>query len=391
MDDREISSSEKYITEVIRLQSWNNFIKCSINSINDLLKIKCDKKIIKNIINYNTFVIGCDKLNEYVLLPNIDNLIKYQDILMDELSYTLEKNIDTFKADIMKIIINCNEQSKMEMKSILANTKFYKINVDVKINKNKVKLLIIDDKYPNTFTLPINHYNRLKQMFNGTETQKKYINLWICILLLRYRYYTFIKEGISLSVDIIYQFIKTNNYTNISLEAFAGALNSDLPNYCSLFYDIEKYFGSKGSFLLINPDCKYEIIISNPPYIDIIIKQAAIKLINFLNRCNDIFIIVIIPDWRSVDEFKQDINIQKDINGLPQKRVDISYIGYSILRNSKYFRDVFFIGDFKYYNFFKDEKRSINGNILILLLSKIPSNIYYNKMKNYLNKIIQPS
>ena len=391
MDDREISSSEKYITEVIRLQSWNNFIKCSINSINDLLKIKCDKKIIKNIINYNTFVIGCDKLNEYVLLPNTDNLIKYQDILMDELSYTLEKNIDTFKADIMKIIINCNEQSKMEMKSILANTKFYKINVDVKINKNKVKLLIIDDKYPNTFTLPINHYNRLKQMFNGTETQKKYINLWICILLLRYRYYTFIKEGISLSVDIIYQFIKTNNYTNISLEAFAGALNSDLPNYCSLFYDIEKYFGSKGSFLLINPDCKYEIIISNPPYIDIIIKQAAIKLINFLNRCNDIFIIVIIPDWRSVDEFKQDINIQKDINGLPQKRVDISYIGYSILRNSKYFRDVFFIGDFKYYNFFKDEKRSINGNILILLLSKIPSNIYYNKMKNYLNKIIQPS
>ena len=36
-------------------------------------------------------------------------------------------------------------------------------------------------------------------------------------------------------------------------ECFASPLNAYFPNYCSLFYDTDKYFGSHGSFFNFFP------------------------------------------------------------------------------------------------------------------------------------------
>lgn len=385
---QELLSSKMYIIETIRIDAWNFFLKCSVNNFKDYFA-KNDiffdqKKILQNIINYNTFVIGMDNLNFYVVLPKIKNLVKHQNILMKELEYTIGKNINTHRDKIMNYIITCNKNAKNKMKQEIDKIILQKINAMVSpTNSDKIKLET--NVHPNKFVISKNHYSRLKRMFRGP---KEDVDLWICILLLRYRYYTFLKEGISLSVDIIYDYIKKNGHDDISLEAFAGSLNSNLSSYCSLFYDIEKYFGSKGSFLLLNPNCDYEIIVSNPPYVEEIMTFASVNLIKYFDKCSDtnVFVVVTIPDWRSVSEFESDKNVQVNFSGKQQERIETSYSAYYILRNSKYFRDVFFIGSYQYYNFFKDEKRLINANTLIIFLSTHKNNKYCNELKHYIQK-----
>jgi len=198
---------------------------------------------------------------------------------------------------IIKIYVQINHECKRKMKEEVV-----KIDPDLKlqIKKNNDELVIDSKK----FKLSKKHYDRLQKMFKGN---KEDINIMICILLMRYKYYGIMKEGICLSADDVYKFIFENKLENITLEAFAGTLNSNLPNYCSLFYDIEQNFGSRGSFLNMQIDkCEYEIIISNPPYIINVMDDSARKLIEFLESCNG-FVIVVIPDWRSADEYQEDI------------------------------------------------------------------------------------
>ena len=50
----------------------------------------------------------------------------------------------------------------------------------------------------------------------------------------------------------------------VNFELYGSAINALSDNYCSLFYDIEKYFGSKGNFFDI------ELFISYIPSLEYI-------------------------------------------------------------------------------------------------------------------------
>ena len=39
---------------------------------------------------------------------------------------------------------------------------------------------------------------------------------------------------------------------NFNFECFASTINSNTLNFCSLYYDVEKYFGSVGDFFNID-------------------------------------------------------------------------------------------------------------------------------------------
>ena len=359
--------SKKYIIENIRIKYWNVFLSTCTKQIMIILN-KNNKvqgyKLEQKILYFNTFLLGVCKLSKYVLFPKKQNIITYQSELKSDILHNYVMNDNDFNK-IMKIILKTNYECTKQIKQYVQNILVETINVNVQEDNNNIKLQISHLQYPNIFKITKNDYERLNKLFTGKED----VNMTICCLLTRYKYYGVVKEGISLSAGDVYDFIKKYQYENSTLEAFAGTLNSNLPNYCSLFYDIEKYFGSKGSFLNLKlDDCKYNIIISNPPYITNIMDLSSVYLSKFLD-CNNSLVIVIIPDWRSSDEYNNDKQNQISINEHQQVRQSTRYIGYYNLRVSKHFKYVMCVGDYAYYNFFQGTKKVIRDNTLFIVLA----------------------
>ena len=92
---------------------------------------------------------------------------------------------------------------------------------------------------------------------------------------------------------------------NINFELFASALNCYYDKFCSLFPDIEQYFGSVGNFnniKLIEGD-----YVSNPPFDNIIMENMCTKLISFIKSANKqdkhLSIFITIPYWKDTLEY----------------------------------------------------------------------------------------
>uniref|UniRef100_A0A6C0C6U4 PCIF1 WW domain-containing protein n=1 Tax=viral metagenome TaxID=1070528 RepID=A0A6C0C6U4_9ZZZZ len=375
--------SKKYKLETIRIKYWHVFLakcvtemtKILLNSNAEIQKYKLEQKIL----NYNTYIIGKCDLSSYVIFPKKICIIKYQSAFKDDILHNWQMSDDDFHV-ILEIFVLINHSCKRSIKKEVAEIDDSELEVTIS-QKDNVELVIDSKK----FKISKKHFTRLQKIFTG---DKKDINIMICILLTRYEYYGVMKEGICLSADDVYQFIFDNKLENDTLEAFAGTLNSNLPNYCSLFYDIEKIFGSKGSFLNMQLDtCNYEIIISNPPYITNVMDDSSDKLINFLELCNG-FVIVVIPDWRSVAEYDADVNGQISINEHEQKRETVPYNNYAVLRNSNFFRNVICIGDYMYYNFFANSQKKIRDNVLFVILSSDKGNDLDKKFIDYMKQKI---
>ncbi len=359
--------SKKYIIENIRIKYWNIFLNTCTKKIMNILTKKNKVqgyKLEQKILYFNTFLLGICELSKYVLFPKKRYIKKHETFLKDDLLYNYSMTDMEFR-QIIEIILEtnnfCTTQIKEHTQSIIDEN----IIVNKQFDNDYIKLQIFHKQYPNIFKIKVKDYDRLKTLFVKNDG----FDMFVCVLMTRYKYYGVVKEGISLSAGDVYDFIKKYNYGNETLEAFAGTLNSNLTNYCSLFYDIEKYFGSKGSFLNLNLDeCKYNIIISNPPYITNVMDLSSTILVNFLN-CNNSMIIVVIPDWRSKDEYDNDKQLQISINEHEQVRQLTRYNGYYNLRVSKYFKYVMCVGDYAYYNFFQGTQKVIRDNTLFVVLS----------------------
>lgn len=373
-----------YIAENIKLKIWFEFIKIVINQIKQFITMK-HENIYQGITRFYTYVIGVTPLTNFVFFPNTHELLNYKHILVNEL--TFYHKIDNNTIDqIMKIITKQNHEARKKIKYTIESLNIpNNMNIEIIYLDHKIKFKIICENYPNEFILSKKHYNRLKKMYIG---QSEDVDFWICLLLLRYKYYGKDLESFCLAIDVFYEFIDKYKLEDKALEPFAGSLNSTLTNYCSLFPDIEEKFGSKGSFFLLDLNkCKYNLIVSNPPYISEIIHNMFDKFIKYLNQCPNSTIFISIPDWRSKEEYKNDTKVQINLGLKDRKRYDQPYHGYSEIRQSKYFKYVIAIENLSYYNFFADTRRNINVPTLIIVLSNNNNDIV-EKFKNFIiNKV----
>jgi len=329
-----------YYIEQVRQKYWKQYLEDVTEYICKKLINPAKYKIKSKVLNFNTYLLGLAKYNNILTTSVIK---KYSNELYLDIKHNYDISDDDFN-DIINYMIDIskrlNKLATIDMKTI---------------NDVEIIIDISDENYK--------HFLKLSGL------KKKDLNYYIGCLLLRYEYYGYAKVGICLSANSIYEWIKVNKYTNSALEMFAGALNSNLPNYCSLFYDIEKYFGSKGSVFLYKDISKYKIVISNPPYITNVMNRSAKLILKYLKNTNTMAI-VNIPDWRSNAQQKLDNEIS--INKIEQVRQDSLYENYEMLRTSKYFRKVICIGNYKYKNFFDDNIASIRDNVLIIILTNNP-------------------
>lgn len=193
------------------------------------------------------------------------------------------------------------------------------------------------------------HYHELKNKFildHGFDEA-----VWI--LLHRYNLFMNEKVGMCLSDKTLFSFIKKNKLDDITLEGYAGSLNSNLKNYCSLFPDIERLFGSKGSLYNFREKLDYKIVTLNPPYTYphiIMMKNIALEML----KNNKVTIIITIPDFRE--------------EGFPP---------YDELKKSRYFFSEFAFKKYNYYSFFTSKNIVMPfANTLIMILCSADDRVY---------------
>ena len=254
--------------------------KCKDNNIN------LNSSILLDILSY--FVIDNDNVdgiifsnkNSYsikIIKSFVDKILNKTEIInfktiLNDMRKISKKNYNYIKKNISKLNkikykFKTNKQSKfIEIKLIIMNS-----DINKKIDESGVR---------NTVYVKNIIYNSLIRNYNIVNYQNhenrnilddKFIER---VFILYTRYYTFSNGNNQSSIQPSFK-LMLKKYLNIKIELFGSAINTS-NRYCSLFYDIEKYFGSMGNFFEI--DIKRGYFEINPPYEDNIMNDVFHKI-----------------------------------------------------------------------------------------------------------------
>jgi hypothetical protein len=193
----------------------------------------------------------------------------------------------------------------------------------------------------------------------------------ILIILFRYQLLGSNNHQLGVKSDIMK---KMHEDYNLNYECFASAINCTFNHYCSVYYDIEKYFGSFGSFFNLTP-IKGTFGL-NPPYQKEIIESCITKSLAHLEESQkaekDLTFIITIPIWDNEGKkaMKEEFN-----NELPQQNIDYGdFEIINVVKNSVYHKITRMISkeNFTYidhnYKLFKN--KTIQNTYVIIISNK---------------------
>ena len=225
---------------------------------------------------------SCKKLETledglFNILPNtssLENDIKTTfNIIPSNTVTTIIKEIN-LENKIKNILLEISNNIKKE-KNIFTNITIDKSNgfeFTLFYENNKIKLKI-----------PIAIYNKLKKRY--TEYIRKSPHSYKCddliiCLMLRYDALNSLGNQMGIPVPIKDKFKRCK----IGFEGFASALNHHYKYYCSMFYDIEKYFMSLGPYQ--NITYIRGVYLFNPPYEKVLLNNMINNIILNLDNSN---------------------------------------------------------------------------------------------------------
>ena len=269
---------------------------------NNFNEIDTLRATLKDLVKYDETITNSEKLIE-TLLSKLKKCFNEQLILLGSYkksSYYLDnKN----KYNITK------KQIVQEREGV--NFTFYKYQINIKFEIKDKRLNNILDN----LLIPIDEFDKLKKNYSGKDSL---FNDLIWAILFRYQLLGSNNHQLGVKSDIM---SKMNTNYNLNFECFASAINSTFKHYCSIYYDVEKYFGSFGSFYNLMP-IKGTFGL-NPPYQKEIIEMALNKALESLEEAKkkslELTFIITIPIW---DEEGKKVMKQTFNNDLPQQNID---------------------------------------------------------------------
>jgi hypothetical protein len=300
----------------------------------------------KSITNFNSRIKNVIDSIDNVYSNILDDLKQFNNInYFSELNKTIYEKIINYKISFFY---------KYNIKTDIVNKKLMNIINNIIVSKNTF------DKMKNNYTGPINKLDE-----------------YIWVILFRYQLLGSNNNQLSILPSIFKKMILDFNALH---ELFASSINSNLNTYCSIYYDIEKYFGSKGSFFHLIP--LKGTYICNPPYQKHLIENTINKLLEFLSYSYELCFIITIPIW--------DIEGKKimENNNMPNNNNIIEYDDFYIINKIKksiYFKGLRMISknDFTYYDHnFNLYKNSTIQNTYVIVLSNFDNN-YIDILNKY--------
>ena len=315
--------------------------------------------------NYNYMDTLIKTLEDYCSLNPIDNMKeKINKIILDLSSYyniilkKLNNNINN--NNIIHVIKN-----KIYQKRGNINIPFYKLILIEKLPKtiysNKLNNII------NNIIIPVNQYNIMSNKYITNIENNIDIDTLMWIIIYRYQLLSSNNNQLAVLPPILE---KMTNDFNLSTECFASSINSSLKYYCSIYYDVEKYFGSIGSFNQMTP--KNGVYSFNPPYQYDIISNGINRIINFMKTSSTngdkLCFIITIPIWDIEGKKYMKDNMMENNNNT------IDYEDFNIIttiKESEYFNGMRMISkdDFTYFdhNFHLYKNKTIQNTYVIVM------------------------
>ena len=301
-----------------------------------------------------------DKINK--IIDNLKN--NYNKMLYMLKKYKISniylKSLNNYEITKKNIIIN--KEDKLSINNLQTPSNFIKINIKIPYFINNIKLR----KILHNIIIPNNVYKKLcNNYINNDNNMDKYI--WC--LIFRYQILGSNNHQLSILPNIIN---KLYNDYNLNFECFASSINATCNNYCSIYYDIEQYFGSKGNFF--NLELKDGIYLCNPPFQKDVITIAIEKILNSLNNNNNkLTFIITIPIW----DIDGKIIMRKIYNNLLSYQ-NIDYGEFDIInkiKSSIYLKYIKMIPKEKFtfidHNFELYKNKTIQNTYLIILSNTI--------------------
>lgn len=276
-------------------------------------------------------------------------------------------------------------QEKYNYKQIYIDLKNYKFNPKYVLKKLEFKKVIIFymkifDKYYKTINNNVNIidngseliYGKYKIKYTQTIMEKfnKFYNnkfsdkltLFFCVL---FRYSILDAKNQQLAINIPFKNDLKIHY-GINIELFGSSINRFFDNFCSLFYDIEQYFGSLGNFFSL--DIKQGLYMCNPPYDEELMLGMSNKIIKWFDNTNKpLGFVITIPIWdyETIKQINKKCNTNYTDMGI--------YEGFELLKKSKYYYKhyKFCKNDFPYYNFIRDININASNTYIIIVKNKL--------------------
>ena len=315
---------------------------------------------LKDFCKYDPKIINPDeKINK--IISNLKQNYKYQLELLNQYQKSNLFLNNKTRYRIKKTMLNIKK--KTSEKEIT----YYKFDIDV-------DFVITDKRLQNilkNILLPQKIYDKLVNIYTGPKNK---VDEYLWGIIFRYQLLGSNNHQLAVLPNIMQ---KMNKDYKLNFECFASSINSTFPNYCSIYYDLEKYFGSVGSFYNMIPISGTFGI--NPPYQKDIIDYSIHKLFEYLDKTNqNLTFIITIPIWdlEGKNFMKQQFN-----NELEKQNID--YGEFNIIneiKSSKYFKGLRMIQKEKFtyvdHNFDLYKNKTIQ-NTYVIILSNSQQNTNY--------------
>jgi len=239
--------------------------------------------------------------------PNLEieriNFLKQHKINPDEIVNNITENKNTLDVMIPDDLFSKFTPSNKNM------------NVDIFYNYDNIILKL--EEFKQVINKKI--YNKMKTDLNNTNLSEPEKNNLIFCIFIRYEF-TKMLTNIQLAVpEKVYKYYM--NKKNARVELFGSAMNHTLPYFCSLFYDLEKYFGSIGNHFNIN--IYYGTYLLNPPFVESIMDYSIRRIMNMMND-NKFTVYIFIPVW--------DIDGREYINKVCKMKVVANNLDWKLIK-----------------------------------------------------------
>jgi len=394
------------------------------NNLSDDISIKKEilrSNIIKKLVKLFTYVIRnmkeiknlsklfkYNKLEEYVhkwcwlqytnsslqdiIIPYIKNEKYNFNEFIEDFNYTIIKkntNLENMKLTLEKPIIKnliSKTKSLLKKEYLNFNNQLEINNIDYKLIKIRNENEIIFKYHDIYITINNNVYIRLQQKFNNNyKTFGNNIDIDKYIFCLFYRY-SYIDSG-NQQLAIHHKIKSMFREYGVNFELFGSAINVLSDHYCSLFYDIEKYFGSQGNFFDI--ELKTGIYWCNPPYINYLMTNVANKIIDIMNNTTNIGFIITIPIWDNITQKSNLTEITRNYNKYNCQEDYKDYPVYYLLK--PYIKDEIIIPQNRipYFNYKYYKSIFASDTYMLIIYKELLNTNITSGIHNVFNKIIE--
>lgn len=207
--------------------------------------------------------------------------------------------------------MNTTYQSKNNINSSKTKTHFC---IDIPIESGNVKSKI-----------PLVVYKKLQNRYNEYKTTNQHsykLDELIICLMMRYNSLSSIGNQMGIPIDVK----KKLKDCDVDFEGFASAFNHYCKYYCSMFYDIEKYFGSLGPYQ--NITYIKGIFMLNPPYEKNLLHNMVLNILHNLETSNKKLCFMFgTPTW----EKYEDILFHKHASNSKYFKLKFVFNNYQVL------------------------------------------------------------